>query len=96
MWGYRNGAVVALRLEGIDQMQFQAEYTDTFGGEANYAWVRRAEFEAPADASDALVMRRAKKALGLSGVRGKREDAGEYLALYPFGSCTVLFVNPVY
>lgn len=77
-------------------MTFEAEYTDTFSGEANYSWVRRATFEAPDSASDALLMRRAKRELGLSGVRGKRESLGDSLALRPYGSCTILFINPVY
>jgi len=77
-------------------MQFQAEYTDTFGGEANYSWVKRVEFEAPDNASDALLMRRAKKALGLEGVRGKREYHGESLVLYPYSSHTVMFVSAEY
>ena len=77
-------------------MQFQAEYTDTFGGEANYSWVKRVELEAPDTASDALLMRRAKKALGLECVRGKREAHGESLVLYPYGSCTVMLVSPEY
>ena len=62
-------------------MQFEIEYTDTFGGEANYLWVRRATIEA---------------ALGLTGLRCRRSDLGETLALYPVGMCTVLFVTPVY
>ena len=53
-------------------MKFKAELTDTFGGEANYSWVRRFEFVAPAEISGTALMRRAKKALGMSGVRGRR------------------------
>lgn len=77
-------------------MKFRIEYTDTFGGDANYSWVRRATIEAPAEISDAALMRRAKKALDLSGVRGRRESWGETLAFYPYRSCTVLFIMPEY
>ena len=77
-------------------MQFQAEYTDTFGGEANYSWVRRETFDADQNATNALIMRRAKAACGLSGVRGRTEDMGDSLAFRPYGACTVLFVTPVY
>ena len=77
-------------------MQFQAEYTDTFGGEANYSWVRRETFEADQNATNALIMRRAKAAVGLSGVRGKTEDMGDTLAFRPYGICAVLFVTPEY
>ena len=76
-------------------MKFKAEYTDTFSGEANYSWVRRAEFEAPDNATYALLMRRAKKALGLSGVHGKRETWGETIVFRPYGACTVLFIDYV-
>ena len=77
-------------------MQFQAEYTDTFGGEANYCWVRRETFDADQNATNALIMRRAKTACGLSGVRGRTEDQGDTLIFRPYRSCTVLFVTPVY
>jgi hypothetical protein len=92
-------------------MKFDVEYTDTFSGEANYSWVRRATVDMPelthygytgsADGSYAKanrlfereLMRRAKAAVGLTGVRGRREELGETLVLYPYGSATVLFVT---
>lgn len=77
-------------------IRFEAEYTDTFGGEANYAWVNRVEFELPEDASDLAVVRKAKALLGLANVRCKREEMGDTIALYPRGSCTVLFITPVF
>lgn len=70
-----------------------AEYTDTYAGEANYGWVRRATFELPANATDLQIVRAAKKRLGLAGVRCTREDMGDTIVLRPLGSCTVLFVN---
>ena len=76
-------------------MKFRIEYTDTFGGDANYSWVLRAEFKAPDNATDALLMRRAKKALGLSGVRGRRESWGETIVFRPWGACTILFIDYV-
>jgi hypothetical protein len=75
------------------QTKFKFEYTDTFGGEANYSWVRRCEIEAPENISDLALMRRAKKWAGLTNVRGRSEDWGDSLAFYPRGSCTVLFIN---
>ena len=76
-------------------MRWRVEYTDTFGGEANYSWLRRYEIETKQDASRAAVMRAAKSAAGLSGVRGRTEDRGDMLRFVPFRSCTVLFVNPI-
>ena len=73
-------------------MKYAVEYTDLFGGQANYAWCYRETFEAPADASQALLMRRAKKLMGLEGVRGQTCSAGELLEFRPYRMCTVLFV----
>jgi len=85
------------------------EYTDTFGGEANYSWVRRATVVMPelthygydggtnyARANRTYqreLMRRAKAAVGLTGVRGARSDHGHQIEFRPYGSCTVLFVD---
>jgi hypothetical protein len=77
-------------------MRFQAEYTDTMGGEANYSWVRRAEFSLPDDASDLQIVRRAKAGLGLTGQRCRRFDLGETIELRPHNACTVVFVSPIY
>ena len=66
------------------------EYTDLFAGEANYAWVKRFDFDC-AGMTDLQVVRRAKSELGISGMR----------ALYSLNQCdlaryfdsTVLFVT---
>jgi hypothetical protein len=75
-----------------DTMNYAAEYTDTFAGEANYGWVRRATFAAPADASDALLVRRAKRALGITG-RHAKSGHGDCIVLSPVGECTVVFIT---
>ena len=79
-------------------VKWQAEYTDTFGGEANYAWVNRVEFELPESASDLAVVRKAKALIGLNGVPCRRDCIGgdDTIALYPRGCCTVLFITPIY
>jgi hypothetical protein len=53
------------------------EYTDTFGGEANYCWVDRATLTLPVGISDLAIMRRAKAAMGISGMRGRIYDQGD-------------------
>ena len=78
------------------KIKFRFEYTDTFGGEANYSWVKRCEIEAPANISDLALMRRAKSWAGLTNVRGRSDNYGDSLAFYPRGHCTVLFVNAEY
>lgn len=70
--------------------------TDTFGGEANYAWTRRGEIELPEEASDLALVRKVKRALGMEGVRCRKEDWGETLALHPAGQCVVVFIEQVH
>ena len=74
-------------------MWYRAEYTDTFGGEANYSWVHRVRFEAPESITDRKLVIRAKRALGLTGVRCRRETWGETIVLRPVGQATVVFVS---
>ena len=76
-------------------MIFSVEYTDTFGGEANYAWCKRVELDLPDTVKDRTLVRKAKEALGLTGVPCRREElGGETIALYPRGSNTVVFITP--
>jgi hypothetical protein len=77
----------------LAKTKFRFEYTDTFGGEANYSWVKRNEVESPEDISDLALMRCAKKWAGLTNIRGRSENWGDTLAFYPRGYNTVLFVN---
>jgi hypothetical protein len=78
-----------------DCLRFSAELTDTFGGEANYSWVRREELELPVGSSDLSIVRAAKRALGLSGVRCARSEMGEAIELRPYGLCQVAFISPL-
>ena len=73
--------------------QWDVEYTDTFAGEANYCWVKRATIDCPDNASNARIMRRAKAAIGLAGVRGRTNAYGDMFEFSPYRSCTVLFVT---
>ena len=66
------------------------EYTDLFSGEANYAWVRRFDFDA-ANMTDLQIIRRAKSKLGISGKRALHSINQCDLARY-FDS-TVLFIT---
>ena len=73
-------------------MAYFAEYTDTFGGEANYAWVRRAYVENANDIKHA--MRKARAQFGLSGVRGDVvAQFGDEAHWKPRGCCTILMVR---
>lgn len=69
-------------------MVFKYEYTDTFGGEANYCWVRRGDVEA----EDNNVVRRVKAKLGLTGVRCRKTDYGDMIRLDIVGACQCAFI----
>jgi hypothetical protein len=60
-------------------MKAQIEFTDTFGGDANYSWVRRAEIDADG-LSEAQIVRRLRAAVGLNGARGIREEWQDTIA----------------
>ncbi len=77
-------------------MIFDVELTDTVGGEANYSWVNRHQITMEDGSSDLAVVREAKKALGLTGCRCKRNDYGDMVELRPCGSLTVAFITPSY
>jgi hypothetical protein len=69
------------------------ELTDTYAGEANYTWVQRGVVAADSDNTSHTIVRRAKSAAGLSGIRCRKEDYGDMIALYPQGMNMVLFIN---
>lgn len=88
---------------------YQVEYTDTFGGEANYSWCRRAKVQVPElthygydgstnytkanKAQRRQIMRKAKLAVGLTGARGRTIDDGYTIEFRPYRQCTVMFVT---
>jgi hypothetical protein len=72
------------------------ELTDTFGGEANYSWVHRAEVELPDGATDRAIVRLGKAALGLTGTRCRTFNHGDQWELRPTGSLTVAFLTVRY
>jgi len=74
-------------------MKINIELTDTFGGEANYSWVRRYSIDAAENVTDLAMMRRIKKAAGLNGVRGRVAKYGDTWEFRPCGTCVVLFAN---
>ena len=74
-------------------MRYDIEMTDTFGGEANYCWVRRASIEAPCTSTSAMLVRRAKRALGITG-RHKTTDWGDLIRLDLSNACICVFITP--
>lgn len=90
-------------------MTYSIEYTDTFGGEANYCWVKRATIAMPelthygydgganyCKANKVYkreLMKRAKAAVGLTGARGRVVSYGDMIEFRPYGSATVMFIT---
>lgn len=71
-----------------------AEYTDTFGGEPNYCWVRRAKAILPVGMTQTGVSRYMKRLLGLSGVRFRVGwDTGDSIRYDETNACCCLFIN---
>lgn len=71
-------------------MKYDYEFTDTFGGEANYCWVKRGTIEADSDLS---AVRKAKAAVGITDWPCKRDHYGDQIVLKLYRSCTILFVT---
>ena len=71
-------------------MKAYVEVTDTFGGEANYCWVRRYTVEG---ATERAIVRKAKALEGWQGWACRKDDFGDTVALYPRGACIVMFIN---
>ena len=71
-------------------MKCEVEYTDTFGGQANYSWVKRETFEC---ADNENPMKKAKALIGLTGVRGVKIDMGETISFKPYNSNTIMFIT---
>jgi hypothetical protein len=71
--------------------EYLVEYTDTFGGHANYSWFHRKTIFAK---DDRAAIRAAKLAFGLNGTRCRKEESNDMVALYPRRWCTVLFIFP--
>lgn len=62
--------------------RWNLEQTDTFGGEANYSWVRREQIEAE---SNRQVIRRAKAWAGYTGRRCRVDNRGDMIQITPVG-----------
>lgn len=72
---------------------FRLEYTDTFAGQANYAWIKRAEFSV-SEYDLPQIKKMGKKLAGISGVPGRWQTIGETLQFKPYRCATVLFIFP--
>lgn len=64
-----------------ETVKFNVELTDTFGGEANYCWVKRAEMELPVGISRRALIRKAKAVLGVTYRHKPADDCGDQIRL---------------
>lgn len=68
----------------------QIEYTDTFGGEANYCWVKR--WFINMELTNRTIIKLAKKLCNLTGIKCRITDMGDCIEIRPIGVCQVIFV----
>lgn len=89
--------------------RYNVELTDTFGGEANYSWVKRVVVTMPelthygydgganyAKANKVFqreLMKRAKAEMGLTGVKGRSSHHGDMSEFRPYGLNQVMFIT---
>lgn len=73
-------------------MKAFVEYTDLYGGESNYSWVKRFEFDCE-NMTDLQIIRHAKMLLGINGKRSNSRsfNGGDMMARY--FSYTVMFIT---
>ena len=71
----------------------KVEITDTFGGEANYNWVKRFELKGLEDKSDLAIVRAVKKEIGWNGYRCKKENYDDMIRLTPYGLLQTCFIE---
>lgn len=71
------------------------EHTDTFGGEANYCWVRRETIEEPENKpfTKRAIVRKAKAFAGFTGRKSEVTDFGDMIEIRPRGLCQIVFVT---
>jgi hypothetical protein len=75
-------------------MKYRIEYTDTFGGQANYSWVRRETIEGVFNTKRVVVFA-ARSVLGLHGIRCDVTDHGDMIEIRPRRMNVVAFVTPM-
>jgi hypothetical protein len=74
--------------------RWTVQVTDTFGGEANYAWVRNYEIVTPEPTSQTRVVKRAKEIAGWTGHECKTEriDSDTYI-VRPKRLLQIMFID---
>jgi len=76
-------------------MKYQFELTDTFGGEANYSWVKREVVTLPDNATDKQIARKLRAFAGYLAKHGTTDIYGDTIEFRPRGDCVVAFASYV-
>jgi hypothetical protein len=76
--------------------EVEFEMTDTFGGERNYSWVKRATVQIEVGTSSRAIMRRLKAFAGYTGLKGRSYDHGDMGEFRPWRACLVASWQVVY
>ena len=74
-------------------MPYQIEVTDTFGGDANYCWVKRGTINAPDNATRRYLVRKAKAFAGWTNWKCEVRDLGDIIEIRPWDANMVCFVS---
>ena len=77
----------------FEPIVYDCELTDTFAGEANYAWVKRATLIYATEPTDRKLVQDAKRALGLTAHLCRRNDWHDTVQLDPVGVCQRAFIT---
>jgi hypothetical protein len=70
------------------------EETDTFGGEANYAWVNRVSIQMPVGSDKNAIKKAVDKEFGYEGGIFSINEIGEGFEIVPTGACVIVFATP--
>lgn len=75
-------------------MSYRVEHTDTFGGEANYCWVRRYDIpDRKKGWTRRALVRKTKALTGLTRHRCETFDAGDMIEIRPRRMAQVIFIT---
>lgn len=74
-------------------IEIAVEVTDTFGGDANYSWVRRYQLTLPSNTSDRTIVRKAKAEAGWTNIKCLTEKYDSQFTLRPRGMCQIMFID---
>lgn len=79
----------------VIQYDIQYAYTEVFAPGASRRWLKRGRIicKEGESVTNLAAVRRVKKELGLSGIRCKTDDYGEFIVIRPAGQWPVVFIS---